>query len=65
MFGKKKLPVDSVMSVAKEAFRLGYRSAISDCMSGAVVVKQTEKGYIVEGKADVPKNPAADRRQGD
>ena len=53
-----------MMLVAKEAFRLGYRSGVSDCMSGSVLVKLAPKGCVIEGKQDVPKNPAADRRQG-
>lgn len=65
MFWKKKYPKEWLRILAREAFRVGYKSGILDYLAGVVHVKETQSGYeIVEGEG-VPAEPAADSGQSD
>lgn len=66
MFTGKRLPIERAQRLAKEAYLMGYRSGVTDHATGAVVIKKTPSGYIIEEKdKDVSENSATDRQPSD
>ena len=66
LFTGKRLPIERAQRLAKEAYLMGYRSGVTDHATGAVVIKKTPAGYIIEEKdKDVPEDSATDRQPSD
>ena len=65
LFVKKRLPVDRVIDIAREAYRLGYLSGDRDNSSGLVTVEEVPTEEQLKEQEDVSADTAADSRSCD